>query len=286
MPLIDVDLSDSKFSQFGNVDPDAPLFPSGGDVTTTPASTTESGNTIETREEVPPTGSGNEPVTEQQVPYSRFRDAIEARREAERRAEEAEAREYAERERAERVASKVRETPIDFADAGYRAWAQIYGDNDNTRKAYAIELERQEALREEYRREAREAVHAEREYESRQVSSNIGVINERLEDFSLNLGRPISSTEESVLLDIVDEYTPVDAQGNYAGDLMSFEKAWEIMQMRQSQSNQRSSAVRRAPTALTSSRSQGETTAIGKAESDKNWNPRDWNSYKKRIPGL
>lgn len=269
------------------VDLDAPLFPARGEEgTATPASAPESEHTPEPTGNAQPTDGGNPSVPEQNVPYSRFRDAIEARREAEHRAEEAEAREAHARERAERIASepRPRRTETDFADSGYRAWATIYGDNENTRKAYAIELERQDGLREEMRREAVDAVRAERDTEARVVSTNVGLIDERLEDFSFNLGRPVTPQEESALLDIVDEYTPTDADGQYAGDLIGFDKAWEILQMRQNAVGQRASSARRTPTALTSSPSQGETTITDKATADKNWNPRDWNAWQKRIP--
>lgn len=268
------------------IDLDAPLSSSSnqeGEGTTTPDSAPESGHTIETPGNGQPTDGGQPSVPEQNVPYSRFRDAIEARRDAERRAEEAEGREAEARERAERRASEPNRSSGPYDGDLPSWWLQMYGDNDNSRKAYAYEVERQDYIREEARREAVEAVREERNQESRVLTTNVNVIDDRLEDLSLSLGRPLSPQEEEGLLDIVDEYTPTGDDGRYAGDLLSFDKAWEIMQMRQSQSGQRSSSARRVPTAITSTRSQGETTVTTKAEADKNWNPRDWNSWRKRI---
>lgn len=262
-----------------NVNLDGPAFPNQGEVIA-PTEGSQPTKEIETERkgEVPPT-SGGEPLVEQRVPYSRLQEAVEARREAERRAEELEAEIEARKYR-----EPSRESPREVSGDLPMWWVKMYGDNENARAAFSYWEQGQQSVKEDARREALEAVRAEREFESKSLVTNERLIDDRLEDFSNRLGRSLSSTEEDELLSIVDEYTPTDSTGNYAGDLLSFEKAWDIKQMRQSQEGNRRSSARRAPTELTSSRTESESTDLGRQDRDAKWNPLDWNSYTKRIP--
>lgn len=265
---------------------DSPAFGPGAianepkeNVTTQP-SQGESENRNETK--VEPT-SGGEPVVappteEQRVPYSRLKAVTDARREAEDRAAEAE-------DRYQRLLSEREQRQQGQFQQQVELptwWVKLYGDTDQSKEAYSYELERQQTIREEARREALEAVREERAQEGQVLSSNERIIDNRLEDLGQVLGRDVTEQEEASILDIVDEYTPKDRDGNYAGELISFEKAWEIHELRQSQATGKTRQARRAPTDLTSQSSQGEPT--GKEKDDKNWNPLDWNSWKRRIP--
>lgn len=227
--------------------------------------------------------SGADPVVdEQKVPYSRLKSVIERAREAERRADEAMERlnslerapRYEERsERNDEVRPYNGSLPV--------PWVKMYGDNENSRLAYSYEVERQNELRDVLRREALDAVREERTQESQSLSQNERTIDERIEDLSYSLGRDLSEQEEGALLDIVDEYTPTGRDGKYTGDLLPMDKAWEIYNLRMSQQTNQVARQRRTPTALTSVRTDGEP---GSKDASKDWNPHDWNSYRKRIP--
>lgn len=282
-----------KNSPYKYMDPlDTPAFPPKADevVTTTDGSQPESGVVTGdngTPAPLPADQEGTVPQTpteedEQKVPYSRMKSVIDARREAERRADEAE-------ERLNQVLSREtpsyrQETPeVEPYNGSLPSyWAKMYGDNDNSRLAYSYELERQEALREEFRREALQAVREERNYESQVIATNERTIDERLEDLSYSLGRELSEREEEALLNIADEYTPKDRDGNYSGDLIPFDKAWEIYNLQQAQSSGTASRQRRTPTMATNMPTSGEPS--NRESDNKNWNPLDWNSYSKRIP--
>jgi hypothetical protein len=246
---------------------------------TTEVSQTESGEV----KEQPTSGgepSNEEPVVEEnRVPYSRFKTAIDRARAAERALEEIESQ-RSERPYEPPTQDSGEVKPYSGALPPY--WAKMYGDNPTSREAYSYELVRQNAIREEARREALEAVREERSSESKVLLANERTIDERLEDLSYSLGRELSEQEQSALLDIVDEYTPKDADGNYAGELIPMDKAYEILSMKTSQVQTSQSRNRREATNATSSRSQGETNTTDK--NNQNWNPLDWNSYKRRIP--
>lgn len=219
----------------------------------------------------------------QKVPYSRLQSVIEARREAERKAEEAEQRYQ------ELLASRNSDTNRNQGDGQTYAgslpewWVKLYGDSEESKQAYGYELERQRQIREEARQEAIEAVRQERAQEGQVLAENERTIDNKLEDLALTLGRDLTDKEETAVLDIVDEYTPKDENGNYAGDLIPFDKAYEIYELRQSKATGKVNKARQTPTALTSARSESESVTT-KEKDDSDWNPLDWNSWRKRVP--
>lgn len=272
---------------------DTPAFPPKADevVTTTEGSQPESEVVTGSNGTPAPLPADQEGIVpsdpveddEQKVPYSRMKSVIDARREAEQRAEEAEQRlnEVLSRRETPSYRQEPQEVEPYSGSLPYH-WAKMYGDNDTSRLAYSYELERQEALREEFRREALQAVREERNYESQVIATNERTIDERLEDLSYSLGRGLSEREEEALLSIADEYTPKDENGNYSGDLIPFDKAWEIYNLQQAQSVGSATRQRRAPTVATNTPTHGEPS--NRESDNKNWNPLDWNSYSRRIP--
>lgn len=229
----------------------------------------------------PATSSADGDVPEQKVPYSRFKKAFDARIEAEDAAREAEERyqDLLRRQQYQPVSQETQSTTYKGALPSY--WVKLYGDSDIAREAYGYELERQAVTEERAEKRALESLRNERETESRAISENEGVIDNRIEDLSAQLGRDLSEKEELALLDIVDEYTPKDRDGNYAGDTIPFEKAWEILEMKQAQQSSSSRRTRSTAAALTGSRTEGEPGA--NAQANKDFDPRDWNAYKRRI---
>lgn len=224
---------------------------------------------VEDKEPVTPALDADD--TETKVPYSRFSTALSRAKEAERAVEEAEERAREAEERYERV---QRERPVTTQEGELPPyWVKLYGDSDNSKEAFKYELQRQAQVKEEAVREAREAVREERTTEARVVRENVGEIDERLEDLSVTLGRDITEDEEEAILDIVDDYTPKDEDGNYEGALLPFDKAYEIYELRQAKSASGQKASRSKATALTGTQTQGDTST--REEEDKNWDPRN-----------
>lgn len=69
-----------------------------------------------------------------------------------------------------------------------------------------------------------------RELEDRRVEKNIEIIDENLKYLAEYVGRELTDYEENFILDIIDEYTPKDANGNYLIDILPLDYAWEIYQ--------------------------------------------------------
>lgn len=70
--------------------------------------------------------------------------------------------------------------------------------------------------------------------EALRINDNVSEIDDRLEDLTEYLGRELTEDETSAILDIVDEYTPKDSDGNYLVGLIPFDYAWEVYQAKKS----------------------------------------------------
>lgn len=159
-------------------------------------------------------------------------------------------------------------------------WKELYGDSEASQKAWKIQSEQNEALIQKARQEAIEAVRNERYEEAQQTEANIETIDSNLESLSDSLGRELTEKEQSAVLDIVDAYTPKDEDGNYAGPLLPFDKAWEIHELKTQAGKAPIQASKNNVASLSGSQTQGEPSIN---EKDSNFNPLDWGAWKKRL---
>lgn len=232
----------------------------------------------ETREVVEPVASAEsvEEAEEQKVPYSRFKKFHDRALEAEREAAEWRARAESQ---SERTYEPHRESEPSEVPSW---WRELYGETDASQKAWKIQERANQQLIEEARQQALEAVQSERQQESTRIRQNEETIDEGLDALSDLVGHPLTEREQSAILDIVDEYTPKDDDGNYLGATIPFEKAWEIYELKNQISKAPRQEARNKVASLTGTPTQGEPSA-DKAEQDKNFNPLDWNAWKKRL---
>lgn len=215
---------------------------------------------------------------EQKIPYSRFKTIADARREAEEEA--AELKEKYDRLLSERESRVEKaEEPSDEKLLGYMV--KLYGDNDNTRAAYKVELERLNYIKQQAREEAQNAYESVRVNETRSLARNEQTIDNHLEDLQSYLGRNLTEEEQSGILEIVDDYTPKDSDGNYSGDLIPFYKAYEIYEMKNQSAAQSGKRARSKATNLTGRGTDGEPSGVEKKNNE--YNPMDWNAYRRRI---
>ncbi len=206
---------------------------------------------------------------EQKVPYSRFKKYHEKAREAEAEAESWRVKYEALKE--------PRESREVFNEDMSPEWKELYGDSEASQRAYKLDLQRQERIMERAREEALEAVRNERYEESNRTKENLEVIESNLEDLSAKVGRDLTKKEEEALLDIVDDYTPKDENGNYLGATIPFDKAWEIYELKRERTNAPKKQSRDSIASLNDTGTQGDTSV---SEKDKNFNPLDWGATK------
>ncbi len=224
-----------------------------------------------------------EPVAseeETKVPYSRFKKYHDAAKEAEKEA--AYWREQAEQRR---EYNRPSEPQVDLQDEAYKLWIENYGDNEASHKAWKNQLKITQTLEERAiaraEERAKETYRNERYEEAARTEENVDVLDDRLEDLSAVVGRDLSEKEQLALLEIVDDYTPKDREGNYLGEIMPFEKAWRIYELEQQASKAPKVQARNQVASLSGSQSQGDPSNV--AEANKNFNPLDWNAWRKRI---
>ncbi len=276
-------------SEIKNIDLDAPAFGvNAAKVDDTSESTSETSQVKElgqddaesvTRKlEVKTEDTEEESDEEQKIPYSRFETISKARREAEQEAREANER-YEQLLNSRREREQSAEKPEDEKLLDYMI--KLYGDNDNTRAAYKVELERIEYIEKRAEDRALRSIEEARTNETKSLQRNEEVIDNNLEDLESYVGRRLSEKEQSGILEIVDEYTPKDEDGNYSGDLLPFDKAFEIYELKNRTQVQSSKKARSVATSLTGRNTEGEPSGVEKVNKD--FNPLDWNSYRRRI---
>jgi hypothetical protein len=207
---------------------------------------------------------------ESKVPYSRFKKFHDAALEAQKEAD------YW-RERANSQTTSVPQaSEIDMPSY----WVENYGNNEASQKAWQNQLRLQAEVEERAERRALEAVRNERYAEVQQVEENVEAIDNNFESLSEFVGRELSEKEQLGVLDAVDYLSPKDRYGNYEA-VVPYEAAWDYYQAKLGSSKAPKTASRDAVASLTGTGTQGEASV--NAEADKNFNPRDWNAWKKRI---
>lgn len=214
-------------------------------------------------------------VEETKVPYSRFKNIHNRALEA-----EAEAEKW--RAKAEEIESSRQARSTDTSDEAMPPeWKDLYGDSEASEKAWKIQQKREQAIEQRaYEAGQRGAMELENRQRER-LDANVARIDEHFEDLSAFVGRDLTEKEQSSILDIVDNYTAKDADGNYLGEVMPFDKAWEIYELKQNSGKAQSRQSRDNVAALSGTNTQGDTAV--NAEKDKNFNPLDWNAWKNRL---
>ena len=208
------------------------------------------------------------------VKYSRFKVMHDRAIEAEREAEVWRARAEAFSQPKERE-----ESPLTGDVPAY--WIELYGNSEASQKAWKIQQRANQELIAEAQQRAIDMVRQERVVEAEQVDENIDKLDNNFEELEALVERDLTDAEQSAVLDIVDEFSPKDNQGNYLGEILPFEKAWEVYEMRQEVAKAPHARSRDGVAALSGRQSQGEAGATN--DRDKNFNPLDWNAWRSRI---
>lgn len=161
---------------------------------------------------------------EQRVPYSRFKKILDERDQTNVVIGQLE-------ERLRQLESNRQEetkpSDVQMPDE----WVALYGDSDISKKAFMVQLRREEELQEKAVAMAIDRLKKEQEEDVKRLSDNEKVLDDSLSQLSETLGKKLTEKEEDEILAIVDEFSPVDDQGKYT-ILFPFEKAFEIYSLR------------------------------------------------------
>jgi hypothetical protein len=218
---------------------------------------------------------GNDTSDEEtKVPYSRFKKFHDEARQARQEAEEW-------RAKAEALESRPVRREIEESLDMPSYWRELYGDSEASQKAWSIQQRREEEI-EQRAYEAGQRGARELEIEQRErIESNVNAIDDNFEDLSEFIGRDLTAKEQSAILDIVDDYTAKDRDGNYQGAIMPFDKAWEIYELKQGSVKSSQRKDRDVVASLSGTSSQGDTS--GNEEQNKSWNPLARGTWRSRL---
>lgn len=264
------------------VDLNTPAFGPGADDAAEPGETQSPESRPEDEvevepEKVAPVVAEPEPESGQKVPYSRFEARVKAAQEADRLRLEAE-------ERAEhwKAIAEAKNPPSSATDAQAPDWwVEMYGDSENSLKAWKVQDAANERLKKEARDEAVRAYREEAQADKTREQENLDKIESGIASVESVAGRTLTEKEQSEVLDIVDEWTPKDAEGNYLGAPIPFEKAWEIHELRGAAAKVPKTAARNAAASASAATNAGDVNV--QADRNKDFDPRDWDAYKKRL---
>lgn len=206
------------------------------------------------------------------VTYSRFKNVNDRRKEAEEEAEKW-------RQRALEIENTLLTRKAPQEESGLPSWwVELYGDSEASRRGWELQQSQNERVRDEAIEAATKAIEEQREAEAKRNSENLNALDEHLDSVSAVAGRDLTEKEQDAVLDIIDEYTPKDDQGNYIG-LISPDKAWEIYELKEQAKGAPKKQSRDSVAALTNPHSEGQPDG-DRAEKDKSWNPLSWDFMK------
>lgn len=226
----------------------------------------------ESNEEADPALSGENDTVEEEdkrVPYSRFKTKVD---ELEQRDSVIASLE----ERLTELETKRSEpTNLDELDVP-KEWVELYGDADVSKRAYALQVRREEQLQEAAVQRALQQFRDEANQQETQLENNEAIIDENLENLQQSLGKKITPRMEEDILSIVDEFSPTGADGKYIA-LYPFDKAYEIYELRNSKATRKTTQARTAIADLTSNDSSGDT------DSNSSSSKKGWDSWREAI---
>lgn len=200
---------------------------------------------------------------ENRVPYSRFKSKVE----------ELEQRDSVISDLEERLANleASKQGPAALEDVDVpREWVELYGDSDVSKRAYAIQLQREEQLQEKAIEKALDRFKNEAKQEEYQIEENTNIIEDNLADLQSALGKKFNSSTEEAILAIVDEFSPVGSDGKYA-TLFPFDKAYEIYELRNAKAGIRTMRARSEVAGLTGAASNGEVDSSEGSDFKRGW---------------
>lgn len=207
------------------------------------------------------------------VPYSRFKKfhdrALEAEEEADFWRRKAQQREEVPERESYRAPAPA-DVEVSFEGADWQKFKNLWGDSDQAKEAYRIEVQRVAAIEERATQRAMDAMERRSSQEQETLRDNLGELDQHLEEASELLGRDLTSDEELALLEIQDDYSPKDRNGNITA-LIPIEKAVDIWQLQQARSPRRQARNQVAALSGGSSESEGAELS-GQQKTD--YNPR------------
>lgn len=207
--------------------------------------------------------------SDQKVPYSRFKKVIDERDSYESTIKTLE-------ERLTQLEQKPKEE-VKLEDIQLpKEWVELYGDSDTAKKAFLVQVKREEEIEERAILKAIERLEKKQEENLQRLSENEEIIDDNLSSLSEQIGKKLTTKQEEEILAIVDEFSPVGEDGKYLS-LFPFEKAYEIYTLRNGVKTQK---VQRARTVVADL--SGNQSESGNDESPTPFK-RGWDTWREAL---
>lgn len=260
---------------------DAPALPDADEAEDTETSTEGSQPEQEVEEEQEgddseDTSASQQADDERRVPYSRFHSVNSEKQEALERAIRAETElELLRKQNLPESRTLSDETPP-------HEWVELYGDSELSRKAWTTQQSLDKRRFAEMQSEAAKAAidglrKAETETKQRESEAAEQIVD-ALEDYQSSNKRRLNDAEQSAVLDIMDELSPKDAEGNYIVHPTQFlDRAVELYDLRKQKATEKTRTAKRSATQMAGTSSEGETTG---ETSTTHFKPGNWGSWR------
>lgn len=156
-------------------------------------------------------------------------------------------------------------------------WENLYGNNEASKNGFAVWSEQEETRQQEVIDKALKTIQARESLESQAVVKEEQNIDNEFDSFEENNDLTLTAKEKIDLLNIVDEFSPKDDDGNYLGATIPIEKAYEILELKRS-----------IPSPTTQQRKQlAGITGGGKSgqgnSSTNQFRPGDWGGWRRVV---
>lgn len=210
-----------------------------------------------------------DPVEEDKVPKSRFLTMHQRAVEAEKAVRQFEA---------ERANTPEPVAPI-ADDADLRNfYIETFGETEIAEKLYQNELARLTSIEEKAAERAFQRFSQMGEEQEKIINDRVASFDRAFEELGVVEGKDFSDDEQVAMLDIVEEYSPKDAQGKLIADfLLPLDRAYEIYKLKSAPIVEAKRTERNKVASLTGARSEGGSVS----STDADWQPgqdrRWWN---------
>lgn len=207
---------------------------------------------------------------EQRVPYSRFKKQLDLVAEATSKISVLE-------ENLAQLHEKL-DNPAKPEDVEVPPeWVKLYGDSDVSKEAYMVQLQREEQLQAKAVEKAIEVLTRQQQQESQRLVDNEHLIEDNLTELQETIGKRLTGQQEDSVLQIVDEFSPVDDDGKYLS-LFPFDKAYEIYMLREQTKGRATRQARTKVADLTGNASEGEVSS-----DDTSFTPQKWDGWESEL---
>lgn len=169
--------------------------------------------------------------------------------------------------------------PVVFAGDLPEKWVKLYGDNEASREAYGLY---KAGIKEEFSTLKSELIQEVRRDEAAKESEAEKTAEEwatAISDYGAKTKRKFSDTDESALLDVMDELTPKNEQGEYLISPITYLKqAVELHDLRGQKADFSKKEAKRKAATLAGERGEGEPGAGSQEQG--HFRPGAWDSWR------